>query len=250
MSDPSGRGARASKKITFLARKLAWISGLRDRFDTQVGALTIPRAGVSPTLFWHLTTGDYEVPEHRLLHEHLRATDRVIELGAGIGFLANLYGRRCPQTRHLAIEASPVMCDLIRTNTQHLGNVDVVNALAGRDPERATRDFYIYRDFWASSTQPIHLRNPDRQLVKTVQVPIVDIDALIAERECSFLVCDIEGGEDSLVRTFELNVPKILMELHWSELGMERALHILRVFEDRGYTLTGSPDVFLAVKNG
>lgn len=248
MRESPRRGAHASKKIAFYARKLTWLLGLRDRFDTPVGALTIPRAGVSPTLFWHLTTGDYEVPERALLHEHLRAADRVIELGAGIGFLANVYGRRCPEMRHLAIEASPIMCDLIRTNTQHLGNVDVLNALAGRDSERATRDFYIYRDFWASSTQPIHVTNPERRLVETVQVPMVDLDALIAERECSFLVCDIEGGEDSLVRTFELKVPKILMELHWRELGMERALHILRVFEDRGYTLTGSPEVFLATK--
>lgn len=248
MSDSRDRGARASKKMAFYARKLSWMLGLQDRFETPVGTLRIPRASVSSTLFWHLATGDYEVPERTLLTEHLDATDRIIELGAGIGFLANLYGRRCPDSRHLAIEASPPMCDLIRANTQQLGNIDVLNALADRDAHRNTRDFYIYRDFWASSTQPIHLTNPHRRLVRTVQVPMVDLDALIAERHCSFLVCDIEGGEGSLVQTFELNVPKILMELHWQELGMERALGILRLFADRGYTLTGSPEVFLAVK--
>lgn len=234
--------------MAFYARKLTWMLGLRERFTTPVGTLTIPKAWISPTLFWHLTTGDYELPERTLLDAHLNPADRVIELGAGIGFLANLYGRRCPHARHLAIEASPPMCDLIRTNTQHLGNVDVLNALAGRDSTRTTCDFYLYDDFWASSTQPIHLTNPSRRLMRTVQVPMVDLDALIAERDCSFLVCDIEGGEDALVRTFELKVPKILMELHWRELGMARALAILRLFEDRGYTLTGSPEVFLASK--
>lgn len=237
-----------STKLTFYTRKLSWILGLRERFETPVGTLSIPRASVSPTIFWHLTTGDYETPERTLLDQHLDATDRIIELGAGIGFLANLYGRRCPEARHLAIEASPVMCDLIRVNTQALGNVDVLNALAGRDAHHDTRDFYVYRDFWASSTQPIHETDPTRQLVRTVQVPMVDLDALIAERRCTFLVCDIEGGEDALVRTFDLKVPKILMELHWRELGMARALRILRLFEDRGYTLSGSPDVFFAVK--
>lgn len=221
---------------------------------TPVGALQIPRALVSPTIFYHLTTGDYEAPERSLLERHLDPTDRVIELGAGIGFLANLYGRRCAAQQHLAIEASPVMSDLIRRNTQHLANLEVLNALAARPSSgtaasaTSTAPFYIYQDFWASSTEPIHLTNPARKLVRTVQVPLVDLDALIAERGCTMLVCDIEGGEAELLRTFALEVPKIVMELHWQTLGIAGAMQVLRMLEARGYELSGSPEVVMAIK--
>lgn len=244
---------RTSRKSVFYTKKLSWTLGLQSCFATPVGVLHIPRTAVSPTIFYHLTVGDYEAPERALLEQHLSADDRVIELGAGIGFLANLYGRRCAQQRHLAIEASPVMSDLIRTNTEHLNNVEVLNALAGRSASGGdgsstpTVPFYVYEDFWTSSTEPIHVNNPDRRLVQTVHLPMVDLDALIAERDCTMLVCDIEGGESELLRTFALNVPKILMELHWKTLGMSGAMKVLAMLEERGYRLSGSPDVLMAI---
>jgi len=247
-----------AQKFAFHARKLPWTLGLKSRFNTRVGHLTIPRTLVSPAIFYHLMNRDYESPELELLDQYLCADDSVIELGAGIGFLANRYGTRCPHQRHAAIEASPIMVDLIRTNTKHLGNIEVINAVAARSPAcaatehphecRHTVDFHIYSDFWASSTQPLHLTNPQRHLVRTVQVDMIDLDEVIARRHVQMLVCDIEGGEYDLVRTFDLKVPKILMELHWHELGIARALSVLRILEDRGYRLLGSPDVFMAIK--
>lgn len=242
--------ARSSGKGVFYARKLAWLLG-RTQFATSVGALTVPRSTVSPTIFYHLTTGDYEVPELQLLEQFLEPSDRVIELGAGIGFLANVYARRCP-ARHLAIEASPVMCDLIRTNTRALANLDVLNALAARPagPDGAAKvPFYLYEDFWASSMQPLHLTDPSRRLVRTVDVPTVDLDALIREHNCSLLICDIEGGESALLKAFALDVPKILLELHWQALGIATAVQVLTTLEARGYTLHGSPEVVMAVRS-
>jgi FkbM family methyltransferase len=243
------RVAGITNKGSFYARKLPWTLGLKSRFQTQVGLLTVPKTAVSPAIFYHLLNGDYESPELALLDEHLSPDDCVLELGAGIGFLANRYGKRCTGRTHLAIEASPTMATLIRANTRQLGNVDVMNAVAAKAPAARPASFYIYSDFWASSTLPLHLTNPQRHLVETVQVPTVDLDALIAERRVSVLVCDIEGGEYELVRTFDLNVPKILMEVHWRELGLERALSVLRGFEERGYRLFGSPDVVMAVRS-
>ena len=245
-------------KVAFHARKVPWTLGLQARFNTRVGPLTIPRTLVSPAIFYHLINGDYESPELELLDQYLSADDTVIELGAGIGYLANRYGARCPRQRHVTIEASPDMADLIRTNTAHLGNIEVINAVAARLSAGAgtgrplgsahTVDFHVYSDYWASSTQPLHLTDPERHLVRTVQVGTIDLDELIATRHARMLVCDIEGGEYDLVRTFDLDVPKILMELHWRELGIPRALSVLRLLEDRGYRLLGSPDVFMAIK--
>lgn len=229
--------------------------GLTTRFSTAVGTLSVPRDVISSAIFYHLTNDDYEVPELGLLQTHLSADDRVIELGAGIGFLANFYGRRCAHQRHLAIEANPVMSALVRTNTQSLANVDVLNALAARPADGASPGqaplvpFYICDDFWASSTEPPHSSDPTRRVLRTVHVPMVDLDALIAERRCTMLVCDIEGGEYDLVHTFDLAVPKILMELHWRTLGLSRALHVMQTLESRGYRLTGSPDVLMAIKS-
>ena len=243
-----------SRKGVFYARKLAWMMG-RTRFQTAAGPLRVPRSKVSPAIFYHLVTFDYEVPELQMLERFLQPSDSVIELGAGIGFLANIYGRRAAQPRHLAVEASPDMCDLIRTNVAGLANVEVLNAIAGAPlpsgaslPAPRSRPFYIYDDFWASSTEPLHLGDPARRLRQTVEVSVVDLDRLIAERGCTMLICDIEGGEYDLLSACALNVPKILIELHWQALGVPRAIETLTMLQARGYTLHGSPDVLMAVR--
>jgi FkbM family methyltransferase len=244
---PIKRLTRLIRKGRFYSRKLPWSLGLKSRFKTNVGSLVMPRAVVSQEIFYHLINGDYEYRERELLEEYLTPDDRVIELGAGLGFMANVYGKRSPNQPHLAIEASPVMAELIRANTNHLGNVEVLNALAMKDSPQPV-PFHIYENFWASSMEPYHLTDPEYRLVKTVQVNTVDIDELIAKRRVTMLICDIEGGEFDLVRTFDLNVPKILMELHWAEVGISKTISILRRLEERGYHLSGSPVVVIAVK--
>ncbi len=246
-----------ARKFAFHARKLPWTLGVKSRFHTRVGVLTVPRAVVSPAIFYHLVTGDYEAPELALLDEYLNPDDRVIELGAGIGFLANRYASRCARQKHVTVEASPGMADLIRVNTGHLGNVEVINAVAARVPAdplhrlngwRPSVDFYEYSDYWASSLSPVHVTNPQRHLVRTVKVDAIDLDTLIASHGANMLICDIEGAEYDLVNSFAINVPKILMELHWRELGIERAMTVLRMLQERGYQLFGSPDVLMAIR--
>lgn len=258
MSGLSDRLAAMRRKTRFYARKLAWVSGIAERFQTPAGPLRLPRKTVSPRIFYHLTTGDYEAAERRMLEEHLEPGDRVIELGAGLGFLANLYGRRCPDGPHLALEASPTMSSLARENTAALANLQILNAVASRRPntgEPADADitqtvpFYVYDEFWGSSTEPLHLTSPACRLVSTVDVPIVDLDVLIARQRCTMLVCDIEGGEFDLFRNFAIDVPKILLELHWDALGFSRALSVLNTLESRGYRLVGSPEVFVALRD-
>ncbi len=246
--------SRATRKAAFYGQKLLWLAG-RSHFDTPVGPLEIPRSVVSPLLFYHLVAGDYEGPERRLLERHLGPNDRVIELGGGIGFLANVYGRRAPAERHLAIEASPVMCNLIRSNTSALQNVDVLNAVAARvataegaGAAATSMPFHVYEDYWASSLEPLHERDASKRLLRTERVPVVDLDALIVERRCTLLVCDIEGGEYDLFRAFAVDVQTIVLELHWAALGVARALEILKRLDARGYTLEGTPDVLIATK--
>lgn len=251
MSFLTRQAGGAGRKGAFYAKKLAWMAGVMSRFSTAVGPLEMPRDSISPTVFYHLTNDDYEVPELGLLERHLSPDDHVVELGAGLGFLANVYGRRCAPQRHLAIEANPAMSELVRANTRQLGNVDVLNAVAARpdgESAAATVPFYVYDDFWASSTQPIHLSNPDCTLLRTLEVPAIDLDAVLAERRCTMLVCDIEGGEVDLLRSFRLDVPRILMELHWQVLGLSRVAQIIQLLESRGYRLFGSPEVLMAVR--
>jgi FkbM family methyltransferase len=266
MSHQPGLATRIIRKCAFYAQKLPRDLGLKHRFNTQVGPMNLPKAAISSNIFFHLINRDYEAPELALLDQYLSPDDRIIELGAGIGFLANRYAQYCPNQEHLAIEASPIMADVIRTNTDNLKNLTVINALATKQntatenrPTKANDainvndtpesiDFYIYSDFWASSTLPIHLTNRNRKLVKTIQVPTLDLDKLIHQHQATLLICDIEGGESDLLQMFELNVPKILMELHWRELGMESSVSILKALQSRGYKLFGTPDVLMAIK--
>ncbi len=188
--------------------------------------------------------GNYEASERELLLKHISPADKVVELGSGIGFLANEYCKQSNQ-QHIAIEASPKFCELIKQNTKQYSNLRIINGIASIKSEPMT--FNIYKDFWVSSLLELHLEH-DLQLVEQVQIPTVNLDSLIKEHQTTLLICDIEGGEVELFQDFQLDVNKIILELHWGMIGFEAATQIITTLLERGYRISGCPDIFIAIR--
>jgi FkbM family methyltransferase len=241
-----------SSKIQLYTNKINSHSGkflrklhLKHHFNTRLGSFFLPRQYISDQMLLFILLDEYEKEELSILEKHLEPNDVVIELGAGIGFLANYYCRAAVG-KHIAIEASPDLCQIIAQNTGQFQNLTILNGVASKNS--GEHSFHIYQDYWASSLYPVHLDNPALQLVKTVSVPAIDLDQLIIEQQATCLICDIEGGEKELFEQFELNVPKIILELHWQILGHEQSLKILNRLVKRGYKLQGSQNVVIAIK--
>jgi len=63
-----------------------------------------------------LRRGDYEFAERKLLLRILRADDRVLEVGAGIGALGLVAARVCGAENVLSYEPNPTTIPLIKAN--------------------------------------------------------------------------------------------------------------------------------------
>jgi FkbM family methyltransferase len=157
--------------------------------------------------------------------------DRVVELGAGIGFVAAFVATRCRPASYLAIEADPSLTDLFHRTLALNGidhGVDHLNKAAIGGGSREAR-FSREGDFFAS-----HVSEQGG-----LAVPTVDLNQVIADRQATILIVDIEGGETTLFDELMLDgVRAVCMEIH-PQIGTAAVLHLFGVLGDRGFAYDG-----------
>lgn len=164
----------------------------------------------------------YETPEVTGLAKFIKPSDRVLELGAGIGFISSYVATNLGVTEITCIEANPELCSYIRTvhATNGVASAEVLNTIALPDdcdwPESDAMPFYITDPFWSSSM----IKPRDANGVTETQVPVMRLSALIDRIRPSVIICDIEGGEETLFNAVDLTgVRAIFLELHTRVYG-------------------------------
>jgi FkbM family methyltransferase len=179
-----------------------------------------------------ILSGRFETEEAASVDRIVRDGDRVLEIGAGLGFMSTLLARRPEVARVVAVEANP---DLIGYMAQlHADNgiagVRRINAvLTNQDGPPAT--FFLREDFWMGSLMPGP--NPYRD---TVQVPTRNLDGLLREEAISLVVCDIEGAECFVFEGADLSgVDRILVELHDHVTGLKGVASLFRELGEQGF---------------
>lgn len=186
---------------------------------------------ITPRIERPLRNGRYEGGEAAALRRVLRAGDRVLELGAGLGLLSTLAAQVPGVERVTAIEANPALIPLIRETHRLNGvtTVDLRNGIAAAEPGRDV-PFYLRADFWASSAEPA-----SRPFLRQVGLPRFALPELIAEVDPTVIVCDIEGGERGLFDTADLSaVRALVIELHPKVYGEDGAEAIVAVLAGKG----------------
>lgn len=170
---------------------------------------------ITPDVARALKRGNYERPEVEATPKFLNPNDRVLELGAGIGYISSFVAGQVGVEHVTCIEANPRLAAYINTahDAQGLTNVDVINCVAVTDAEPVTpgqtTDFYIRDPFWSSSL------DPGRDPIEVTKVPLRPLSELITETRATALIVDIEGGErDIFVDTDLGTVNKVYVELH------------------------------------
>jgi len=178
--------------------------------------LHVPNHALNDTMRKLLTNGYYEGGESRAIDLHLLETDRVLELGAGTGYLAMQIATRIGGENLLTVEANPTMATVVEKNLRlnAIEGVTVINAAVVPDgyTDKNTT-FHIAAAFWSSSLNPARIG--EWKTTKSLKVPTVTFSNLLQEHRPSVVVMDIEGGEQGLFdNPWPTSIRMLIIELH------------------------------------
>ena len=164
----------------------------------------------------------------------VRRSDRVLELGGGIGLISSIVAKIDGVEKVVSVEAHPGLLDVIR-ETQRLNDVENAELRHGVVAEKDGQDvmFYLRPDFWGSSMEP-----DSRPYSEAVAVRGYGLDSLIREVKPDIVISDIEGGELELFEHSDLEgVRTVIIELHPRVYGRKGQERILKAFTDRGFII-------------
>lgn len=183
------------------------------RYDINGVTLDVPDAFLNDRLSHKLASGGYEAHEARAALMRLRPGQRVLELGAGLGYIATLCAGVVGASNVVSVEANPGLLPVIRANLDANGQGAVTllhGAVAGPDSDDDTIIFDPSRCFWAG-----HLAESGSDTARLVTVPLLRLDGLLAAHRPHLVIMDIEGAEQYL---FDAPWPgfvrAVMMELH------------------------------------
>ena len=166
--------------------------------------------------------GVYEKPEILALGGLMRPSDRVLELGTGMGLVSGVMAKRHPQARFVSYEANPTLAPVIAALHQRngIGNVALRSAIVAPLDQGTTRIFRMHRHFTEGS---LVAQGADQGVA---EVAVHDPAVVIAEVQPDLLLCDIEGGEEELIPVLPMHgLRAAVIELHpavVSRAGMAR----------------------------
>lgn len=178
----------------------------------------------------------FESKEADQVTKLIKQDDRVLELGAGLGFISAVAGLAEPDATILSYEANPRLIPYIAAVHQmnHLGNCRVVNAaltssITALQKKQAT--FYLRRDFWGSSFSAA-----PNDWYDTTSVPLHSLNAVIEAFQPTFIVCDIEGAElDVFLNATLSGVTRVLLEIHSKTLTRRGVKTLFDAFSSRDF---------------
>ena len=185
-------------------------------FTIKGVTLRIPEAQLSPKLTEALEKGQYEAGESRALLKHVRPGDRVLDLGAGAGFVSSLAARVVGGENVVAVEANPDMLPVLRRNLNLNGAGDaemlfgavVADGFAGE-----TLKFQQAAAFWASRIGAAD--GAAGKGTRLVEVPALRFGPLVARFQPTIVMMDIEGGEVEICQQpWPDSVRLVIMEIH------------------------------------
>lgn len=182
-----------------------------------------------------LRSGNYELPEIQTLPGFVTANDRVLELGAAIGFLG-LYCRKIVKVRELvSVEPNPVTLEFLKQNYELNGFTPRILPVALTHQDGPVT-MYVSEMFWSDSL----ISQANAPAAKAITVQGLSLESLtrLAGIEFNTMIVDIEGGEMHLpVDSLPKQVEKVLIELHPEITGERVAFAIVERLIRAGFSL-------------
>lgn len=198
--------------------------------------LYLPEAALKGNLERALSSGRYENHEADALLLHLRSGDRLMDLGAGLGFICALAAGVLGEDAVMGVEAGTETVKLARKNLAANGFEGVkvmkgaVVATGGGEVEFGQRPA-----FWASS-----LKGPEGwpENAEVIRVPARPIGMLLAKFAPTVICCDIEGGELEVLTQPLPGVRLVVVETHPQVYGPKGVARINAALKAQGFEET------------
>jgi FkbM family methyltransferase len=175
--------------------------------------LRVPGKALTASLRTALESGHYEWNEAAAIDRHVKRGDRVLDIGAGAGYISILAGRKAGPENVIAVEGNAVMMDVLRRNLDHNGSAEtaLVHGAVVADNYDEDTVLFANRDaFWSSSIADDTVR-PDR----LAEVPALKLSDLLEEYRPTIVSMDVEGGELELCQQpWPAHVRLVIMEIH------------------------------------
>ncbi|MEJ6389764.1 FkbM family methyltransferase [Gymnodinialimonas ulvae] len=172
--------------------------------------LALPETLTSKGIAAKLSDGTYEADEARVVDRCVRPGFRVLELGAGIGYVGTLAARKTEPENVLSVEANPALLPVIAANHARNGvrGISVLHAaVVGHAPDGATADFHQSPGFTGS-----RLGAPGGS---QVEVPLVGFHELLRAHRPHVVLMDVEGAEAHLFdQAWKCPLRFCVMEIH------------------------------------
>jgi len=177
----------------------------------------------------------YERQEAELARAELSSDDRVLEIGAGIGFMGTIAARICGSDNVLTYEANPNLEPIIRY-THALNSVAPTLRMRAVAPSKGEVTFYRNDNIVSSSLI-------DREFGGGMTVEADAMSDILAGFRPTTIIADIEGAEITVFRNVDLSdVGKILIELHPKIVGETANGELLQSLYAQGFSLAaGTP---------
>ena len=184
-----------------------------DIYELNGMLLGCPEALGSDKITQKLATGHYEGTEARAVQMRVKPGNRVLELGAGLGYIGALAASIAGPENVTSVEANPDMLKVIRDNFDRNGGEAITlrhGAVVGNDFDADTLAFARARQFWSSKIA----KHGDNE-AGLIEVPALKIGALLKETRPNVVIMDIEGAEQFLFdKPWPKSVRFVVMELH------------------------------------
>lgn len=187
---------------------------------------------ITPAIHAAIVSGRFEAEEAAELPGIVEEGDRILEIGAGIGFISTLLARDPRVEQVFAYEANPdlmgYMADLHALNQVH--TVERRNAVLTNDGD-TKKTFYKRNDFWMGS-----LSKGPNPYESEIVVPTAPLNMVLKSKRISMIVCDIEGAESFLFEDVDFaDVSRVYLELHDHVTGLKGVARLFSAMEERGF---------------
>jgi tetratricopeptide (TPR) repeat protein len=176
----------------------------------------------SATMVQAIESGVYEAAERDILEALLAPGDRLLELGAGCGYLATVAAKKLGSGSVVTVEADPEMAPTIQ-KTFEVNEVSPLLIVGAVGKDSSPKTVERAPDFWSTKTRP------------GGETPGLAFGALLRAHSPTVLAIDIEGGEAELCgEALPEGVRAVLIEAHGQQLDDD----VTRWLVSEGYRVT------------
>lgn len=175
--------------------------------------LALPEHLDAPRIEAKLDSGDYEGAEAHAAMVRVKPGWRVLEIGAGLGYVTSICARAAGPQNVVSVEANPGMLEVIEANLARngLSGVTLLHGAVTAESESEHVAFRAGPAFWGGSVQPSG-RAGGRHVV---EVPTLNLDTLLQTYRPHAVIMDIEGAEADLFDApWPDHIRAVIMELH------------------------------------